>query len=153
MKLGIKTAILIFVLDQLTKQVMIYFYGVEPGFRREILPFFNLVVWWNPGVSFGMFADHVYSRYIFSVLAIAISILLFFWMKKSESRQEIFGFGMIIGGAYGNLVDRVVFGAVYDFLDFHLYSYHWPAFNIADAAICVGAILVIVAGIFKGKKI
>jgi signal peptidase II len=77
---------------------------------------------------------------------------LFYWMLKEVNRLKIVCFGLIIGGALGNVIDRIRFGAVLDFLEFHIATYHWPAFNLADSFICVGACILIALEIFKNKK-
>lgn len=137
---GIIIAIITIILDQWSKY-FVFDLLKEMGQFIEVTSFFNLVMVENRGVSFGLFNDHDYSAYIFSALGAGISIFLIFWLKKAENIWLSVGLGLIIGGAIGNIIDRLRFGAVADFLDFHAFGYHWPAFNIADSAIFIGAIL------------
>lgn len=111
--------------------------------------FFNLVTVWNRGVSFGLFsnASHI-GPWALSAVAAVISVILVFWLRKTENRLLGVGLGMILGGAIGNVIDRVRFGAVFDFLDFHAVGYHWPAFNLADCGVVVGVFFVLLDGIF-----
>jgi signal peptidase II len=110
----------------------------------EIFPFFNLVMGWNYGVSFGMLnsAPEISTWLLPCVVTVIITGLLI-WLFRIESLRQAIGLGFIIGGAIGNLIDRLHFGAVADFLDFHIWGYHWPAFNIADSAITIGALTLV----------
>ena len=120
-----------------------------PFTRIEILPFFNIVMVWNKGISFGMFNDGGMIGVIF-LIALAVAIILFFvgWMFVSQSGYQRLAIALVIGGALGNVLDRARFGAVVDFLDVHAYGYHWPAFNISDSAIVIGVFLLIVQSFF-----
>lgn len=118
----------------------------------EITGFFDLVMVWNYGVSFGMFSggDPVV-RWALVVLALAITVGLAVWLRRTRRWTVALTLGAVIGGALGNVVDRVRFGAVADFFDFHLYGWHWPAFNIADSAISIGVVLLL-ADSFRGRS-
>ena len=109
---------------------------------------------WNRGVSFGLFDnDSVWTPMLLSLLAVGISIVLMVWLRRAEGKWLALGLGMVIGGAVGNVIDRAVWRAVFDFLDFHVAGYHWPAFNVADAAITVGVVLILTEGLFaKDRK-
>jgi len=114
-----------------------------------VLPFFNLTLLHNPGAAFSFLADASgWQRWFFTVLALAIAVVLVVWMSRLR-REETWtaaALALVIGGALGNMIDRLLYGYVVDFLDFYLGSYHWPAFNIADAAITIGvAILLVVS--------
>lgn len=110
-----------------------------------VTDFFNLVMVWNKGISFGLFQqDNMIMPVILSVMALAISVGFLFWVRESTSRWMTYGTGLIIGGALGNVWDRVRFGAVADFFDVYIGEYHWPAFNIADSAITIGVILLLI---------
>ena len=117
---------------------------LSPDSVRQVIPgFFNLVRSANPGVAFGMFADdsgrwHTPALVLFSVAAIVI-LAGMLWKIDRMDRLSAVGLALIFGGAVGNVYDRVRAGAVTDFLDFYLGSYHWYIFNLADSAICVGA--------------
>jgi signal peptidase II len=109
-----------------------------------VFPGFNLVKVANYGVSFGLFNQMPeVSRILFSLLAIVISLVLWRWLATVTSRVQVLAMGAVIGGALGNMIDRVRLGAVVDFLDFYLGRYHWPAFNIADSAIVCGVLVLI----------
>jgi signal peptidase II len=118
-----------------------------------VTPFLNLVVVWNRGVSFGMFASAAaLMPWLLSGLALAVVVALGFWLRRVAHPLTGVALGLIIGGALGNVIDRVRFGAVVDFLDFHALGYHWPAFNVADSAICVGAALLLVDGLLAPRR-
>jgi len=116
----------------------------------EITPFFNLVMVWNRGVSFGLFNDGgEFGRWLLVLLAGAVVIGLAIWLIRARDRFLAIALGLVIGGAMGNMYDRVVYGAVRDFFDVHLGAYHWPAFNAADSAISVGVALLIWDAVFN----
>ena len=116
--------------------------------------YFNLVKVWNTGVSFSMFNDYGNAgRIALCGLSLVVCAFLLYWMFKEKKMVKVVSLGLIIGGALGNVIDRVRFGAVLDFLDFHIAGYHWPAFNLADTFICVGACFLILLEFFcKHKK-
>ena len=155
---GLILAAVIVVLDQLSKwwvvEKLMRPEGVvdTPFFspvRIEVLPFFDLVMAWNRGVSFGILNnDGRWNAVLLSVLSVAISIGLVLWMRKAQTRMVLLALGGIVGGALGNVVDRIRWGAVADFLDVHVMGYHWPAFNLADSAISVGAVLLVLDALF-----
>lgn len=120
--------------------------------RIYVTPFFNWVMVWNEGVSFGLFSDGgEYNVLIFGGLAVIISLIFTIWFFRSHRWTLLIGLAMVVSGAIGNLIDRVRFGAVIDFLDFHVAGYHWPAFNIADAAIVIGVGILIFDAIFLDR--
>jgi signal peptidase II len=98
-----------------------------------------------------MFSDISYGKLVFTIFAIILTIILSIWMFKSKDKLEINAIAMIIGGAIGNIIDRIRFGAVVDFIDFYIYSYHWYVFNIADSAICIGVMILLYINISKEK--
>ena len=115
----------------------------------DILPFFNLVMVWNQGISFGLFNDGgEMNAYILSGLSLVISVIFLIWLFRSESKMQNIGIAFVIAGAFGNIIDRLRFGAVIDFLDFHIAGFHWPAFNVADSCIFIGVLLLIVKSLF-----
>lgn len=113
------------------------------GSHIEVLPFFNLVEVWNHGVSFGMFNSLAYGQWILSGMASIITIILLRWFSSTDDRLTAIALSLIIGGAAGNIIDRVHFGAVADYLDFHAFGYHWPAFNLTDSAVFIGVLLLV----------
>jgi len=146
---GLVLAAVVMVLDQATKWWMLEVVGI--GYRPpiEVTPFFNLVMVWNRGVSFGLFAHEAeVMPYVLSGVALAISAALLVWLARAERRWIAAAVGLVIGGALGNVIDRLRFGAVADFLDVHAAGWHWPAFNVADAAISVGVGMILLDGLF-----
>ncbi|SIN72351.1 signal peptidase II [Salinivibrio sp. ES.052] len=138
---------LVFALDIGSKWLVMQ--TMEYGFanRIELLPFFNLTYVHNHGAAFSFLSDAGgWQRWLFSVIALGVSGLLAYWMRITSAGKRLINiaYAMIIGGALGNLFDRLVHGYVIDFLDFYIGTSHWPAFNLADSAICLGAALVIV---------
>lgn len=118
----------------------------------EITSFFNLVHVWNSGVSFGMFHDAKYGKIIFSVVVLIITVVMLVWLYRNEKPYISWAVAFIIGGALGNLFDRIKYGAVADFLDFHLATYHWPAFNIADSFVFIGVAMLLIEDLILKKK-
>ncbi|MCM0045813.1 MAG: signal peptidase II, partial [Burkholderiaceae bacterium] len=113
------------------------------GQSEPVTSFFNLVMVYNPGAAFSFLANSGgWQRWFFSALALAVSIFIV-WMLNRNASQRMFcwSLSLILGGAVGNLIDRLAYGHVIDFLDFHVAGWHWPAFNIADGAITIGAAL------------
>ena len=147
MFLGLSIALAAVLLDQLSKYYML---NEILGQSAVIVisPVFNLVRAWNTGVSFSMFNNYCSLGVILlSGVAIVIVGFLFYWLKNETSRLAQVALGMIIGGAVGNVIDRVRLGAVFDFLDFHIGESHWPAFNLADSFICIGAAILILQSV------
>jgi len=139
--------------DQGSKWAVIRFMAGHGDQPVEILPFFNLVMRWNNGTSFSLFhIDSTWGPYIFSLAALAIIVLLVLWLARVASPLLAVAIGAVIGGALGNVVDRLRFGAVADFLDAHIGTYHWPAFNIGDSLIVVGVAILALDGLFGGHK-
>lgn len=118
----------------------------------KIFDFFSLVYVWNRGVSFGMFNTLENSKIIFCVVQGTIALVLFFWLYYNKKTHITYALALIIGGALGNLVDRIKNGAVADFLDFHIASYHWPAFNLADSWVFIGVMILIFDDLIFSKK-
>lgn len=146
---GLLTAAIVIFLDQLSKWWFMLFLS-EPPHIKMITPFFNLVVAWNKGVSFSMLAsNNTYAPYLLSLLSLVIVGFIIKWLSTEKNNHTIIALGLIIGGAIGNIIDRLRFGAVFDFLDFYIGQYHWPAFNVADSAITIGAGLLIIVTLFE----
>ena len=151
-KLAVPFILILIFLDQVTKWWIIN-YIMQPIKILPITPFFNIVLTWNSGISFGIFSNQgSFSVIILSTLATLIVFFLAVWLMKAENKKLIIGLICIIGGAIGNIIDRVYHGAVIDFLDFHIKNYHWPAFNVADSCIFIGATLIILDSLFPNKK-
>ena len=145
---GFALAAVILVADQVTKWIILNDVMAPPRVI-EVTEFFNLVLVWNQGVSFGMFGDGGDTqRWVLIGVALAISLGLSVWLLRVGSRWVGLALGAIIGGAIGNVIDRFAYGAVADFLDFHVAGYHWPAFNVADSAITLGVVALLLDGVF-----
>lgn len=145
---GLGLAALVIVLDQASKWAMLTQVMLPPRII-EVTSFFNLVHVWNRGISFGIFnSDSPWTRWTLPLLALAIVVYLVVWLRRTGHWLVITALGLIIGGAIGNVIDRAMRGAVFDFLDVHAYGYHWPAFNVADSAITIGVCLLIVDSLF-----
>ncbi len=141
---GIAVAAAVVLLDQATKWWIVNEVMRLPRLI-EVLPVFDIVLVWNRGASFGMLGrDGPWARWLLIVLAAAIGIALIVWIARTRSARVAAALGMVLGGAVGNMLDRMRFGAVIDFLDFHLGDAHWPAFNVANSAITVGVVLLLV---------
>ena len=152
MYLGLLVAFAAIVIDQVTKYVIINHVLAEYA-AIIIAPFFAVVRAWNTGVSFSMFNNFgINGVYILSGVALIIVAMLLKWLKGERNKVIQVALGMIIGGALGNVIDRIRLGAVFDFLDFYVGDYHWPAFNAADSFICIGATIIVVHGLFFNKK-
>ena len=148
MFLGLSCALIIILLDQLSKYYIMEHVVNEYGVI-SYTSFFNLVRAWNTGVSFSMFNDWGKSGVVLlSITSIIIVCFLLYWLYKEQIKIIQIALGFIIGGALGNVIDRISQGAVFDFLDFHIGDHHWPAFNLADSFICIGAGIIIIHGVF-----
>jgi len=135
--------------DRLTKWLMLGW--LRPGESVEVTGFFNLVLVYNRGAAFSFLANAPGWQTPFFVAVALFASGVVSWMLWRHPRQRLLcaGLALILGGALGNLWDRLAWGAVADFLDFHAFGWHWPAFNVADSAITVGAVLVIVEGLLR----
>lgn len=149
MKLGLIVAAIALVLDQVSKVVLYDLLAIQGHGAITILPFFNLVTVKNYGISFGLFnTGSAGGSIVFVGLALVIVAALLVWLRNVTAPLIAVALGLVIGGAIGNVVDRLRFGAVFDFLDFHVAGWHWPAFNVADSAICVGVFLLCIDALF-----
>ena len=147
---GLAAAVI--VADFLTKWVVLESFA--PGERRAVTGFFNLVLAFNKGAAFSLLADAPgWQGPVLVVFALIASAFVSWLLLRPGGRSLYYaGLALILGGALGNLVDRLRFGHVVDFLDFHAFGWHWPAFNVADSAICIGAALVILDGFMTQDK-
>lgn len=152
-RLGLILAAAVLLLDQATKAWWLDVAARYPA-GIEITPFFNLVMVWNRGVSFGLFnsGEAATQAWLLSAFAAALCVVLFLWLRRTHKLIVGLGLGLVLGGAVGNIIDRVRFGAVADFLDFHAFGWHWPAFNVADSAIVVGVGCLLADSLFTGPE-
>ncbi|MGP4123628.1 MAG: signal peptidase II [Sodalis sp. (in: enterobacteria)] len=137
-------ALVVLALDLSSKQwVMAHFWLGE---SVPVMPFINFTYAHNPGAAFSFLADKGgWQRWVFSTIAVIITVVLLFIMYRSDKRASLSNaaYAMIIGGALGNLFDRMAPGVVIDFIDFYVSDWHWPTFNVADAGICIGTVLLV----------
>ena len=150
-RIGLGAALIVYVLDQVSKIVLVE-HMQEVG-RQVVIPgLFNLVMVWNTGISFGIGRDGgPITAWLLAGLALVITVGLTLWLIRMRRPKLALAVGLIIGGALGNATDRVARGAVADFFDFHIANTHWPAFNIADSAIVLGAITLLVDGLWRRR--
>jgi signal peptidase II len=158
---GLSIAVLVTVIDQLSKWSLLN--ALRPEGVTETpfaafttiraLPFLDLVLTWNRGVSFGMGNNGgSWNAIGFTLLAVVIGAMLVNWMSKTTAPLQLLALGLVVGGALGNVIDRLRFGAVVDFLYVHFGAFNWwPAFNVADSAICVGAVLLVLDSLFAKR--
>ena len=145
-------AFIIILVDQFTKVLIVGYYHL--GDSTYVTSFFNVVRWHNHGAAFNFLAGASgWQRWFFTVLGFVASAVII-WMLKSHPGQRLFSFAMacILGGAIGNVIDRLVHGYVVDFLDFHWRAMHFPAFNVADSAITVGAVCLILDELLRVRR-
>jgi len=169
---GFALALDIIILDQLSKWLILEYvlrpqvqpHGIQqnlwewiiqaparlPFTSVELLPFFNLTMVWNEGISFGLF--HGSGAWILSGIALLITVIFSIWLTRATGWLQAVSIAMVIGGAVGNVIDRMRFGAVADFFDFYIGKWHYPAFNIADCGIVVGIALLVIDGVFFEPK-
>ncbi len=147
------TALVVFVLDQASKhpiEATLYY-----GETKVFTSFFNFTLAYNPGAAFSFLADAGgWQRWFFTAIAIVASLVLSVWIARTAQSKprEAFGLAFILGGALGNLYDRIVLGHVVDFIVVHYQDYYWPAFNLADSAITLGAAVLIIDMLFSKEK-
>lgn len=137
---GLTLALAWFLIDQATKWWILE-YAMNPPEVLRIAPFFDLVLGWNRGISFGMLGGHELSPWPLAFFSGTVAGALTVWLFRTHDRLVAIGLALTIGGALGNILDRIRHGAVTDFLDFHLMGWHWPAFNMADVGVVSGAAL------------
>lgn len=144
-------ALAVLLADQASKTWLIGWLAEQGGFVK-LTGFFNLVMVWNRGVSFGLLQSGDSGRFVLAGFAVLVTIGLAVWLHRGQSALTSYGIGAVIGGAIGNVVDRLLpsRGAVADFFDVHLFGYHWPAFNIADSAITLGVAAILIDGLRGG---
>lgn len=148
LRIGMPVALIAVLADQITKALMISAV-MSPPRVIPVTPFFNLILTFNRGVSFSLLSsDSAFGPWALSALALAIVFVLLWMMVRSRNTWEAVGLGAIVGGALGNVIDRIRQGAVTDFLDFYAGDWHWPAFNMADVAIATGVALLLVHSLF-----
>lgn len=147
------TAVTLVILDQVTKHLVTARLRVN-GVIEVVPGLFNIVLYRNPGAAFSVFNAGGYIRTLFLIaVSVAALVIIFVLIRQSKDTLMSFALSMVAGGAAGNLIDRVRYGSVIDFLDFYAGNYHWPAFNVADSAITVGVILAIFSYYFRHPEL
>jgi len=145
--------LLLIVLDQFTKQWVIRVFDLYESI--EIMPYLNFTYVRNMGAAFSFLSDQGgWQRWLFTGLAIAVSLVLLVWLRRNPVglwRQNL-AFTLILAGAIGNVIDRIIYGYVIDFIDVYVNEWHWPAFNIADMAITIGAVLMLLEAFFEQRQ-
>ncbi|MCU7941417.1 MAG: signal peptidase II [Candidatus Thiodiazotropha sp. (ex Cardiolucina cf. quadrata)] len=146
-------SLLVIVLDQVSKQVAESALTLYESVR--VLPFFDLTLLYNKGAAFSFLSDQGgWQRWFFIVLAIVVTVVLigWLWRLKRDEQWVAVALSLIIGGAIGNVIDRILFGQVIDFLHFHYQQHYFPAFNVADSAITVGVIIMLYDALVLAKR-
>ena len=145
--------IIIFLIDRLTKILIINFAEGHDEKNIFITSFLNLNLIWNDGIAFGMFSFEEKTYYNFLTIIIILITIVIFWMILKSEKLEKFAFMMIFGGSLGNIFDRLYYASVPDFIDFHINNFHWFIFNVADIFITIGVLLLIILELFFKNKI
>ena len=139
------TSLSIFFIDFSTKYFLLNFYDLENKGKVFITPFMDFVLVYNPGISYGLLGGGgEIQRVVLIVLSLLIIAYLIYWIRESNSNFISFGICLIIGGALGHMIDRILYGKVIDFISLHVFDYYWYVFNIADIAIVSGGISVLI---------
>ena len=151
--LGLGIAALVLLADQAHKTWMLYVYDIGAKGTVTLAPFFDLVLVWNQGVSYGLLAQRTeLGRWGLILFAFAAAVALIVWLARTTSSLAAAAIGLIIGGAVGNAVDRILYGAVADFFSLHAFGFEWYVFNIADTAIVAGVMGLLYESLFGGHK-
>ncbi len=151
--IGVHMAAVVALADQFSKWWILNSIMSPRPHVVEVAPFFNLVLSWNRGITFGILnGDHSWTPYVFVASSGLVLAFLTAWLFRASRMAEALALGLVIGGAVGNMIDRVRYGAVVDFLDFHMFDFHWYAFNVADSAIVCGVGLILFDQLITGEK-
>jgi signal peptidase II len=152
LRLALIVAGAVLVSDQVTKWLILA-KVMDPPRIIEVTDFFNLVLVWNRGISFGLLGNWAdWQSWVLAAFGTVVAGGLLVWLHRAvHGLLPSLGIGLIVGGALGNVIDRLRFGAVVDFLDFHVGGWHWPAFNVADSAITVGVVMLVLDAILHDR--
>ncbi|MDQ0505501.1 signal peptidase II [Xanthobacter agilis] len=149
-RLGLLTAFLVLVADQVTKTWAIGFMAAHGPGLVPVAPILDLVALWNAGISYGLFPQGETGRWVLVAIKVVAALAFALWLTRAQRPAEALGLGLLIGGALGNAVDRVVYGAVFDFISLHAGGYRWYVFNVADIAV-VGGVGLLLYDAFFGR--
>jgi signal peptidase II len=155
---GLAAALIALMLDQAAKLWLLFAYDLAEKGAVAVTPFFDLVLVWNKGISYGLFQqDGAFGQWALLALKLVAAVLLWVWMARGDSRWSAVSLGLIIGGAIGNAIDRLAYGAVADFAHFHVttatWSFSWYVFNLADVAIVVGVVGLLYESLFGDRAV
>jgi signal peptidase II len=150
---GLAVAVAVAIADQASKAAILALFAGAPPDRQFVLaPFLSLLLSRNSGVSFGFFNNGAaVNPLVFSAVAVVVIAILIYWLSRIETALLAVAVGLIVGGAAGNVIDRVRLGRVIDFIDFHVGAWHWPTFNVADSAICIGVAVMLLEGMWRRR--
>ena len=152
-RLGLAVAALLLAADQATKWWILEVVRLPEVGRIPVTPFLNLTMVWNRGVTFGLLQGEAWwHAYLLAAVASAIAGVLLVWLARAESRAVALALGLVLGGAVGNVIDRLRFGAVVDFVDVHAFGWHWYVFNVADSAIVIGVGLLLADALIRPRS-
>lgn len=150
---GLIVALAVLILDQISKMWILFVYELPQRGRVAIMPFIDFVMVWNRGISYGLFQQEgTWGPLVLVGVTIVAVIFLFLWLRRETGRVSAFAIGLVLGGAIGNGIDRVAYGAVADFVLFHVGTFQWYVFNLADAAIVVGVVLLMYGAFGRDER-
>ncbi len=149
-KTGFAIAFLVVAIDRGYKWWMLNIYDIASRGTVTITPFFDITLIWNKGISYGLFQQNSdLGRYILIAIILCIMAVLVVWLSRAQGYLIAVAIGLVLGGALGNVIDRVVYGAVADFFSFHFWGYYWYVFNLADVWVVAGAVLLLYDSMFN----
>lgn len=149
LRLGLLVAVLVLVADQATKTTVLHWSFGWSAQLHPVAPFMDFVALWNYGISYGLFPQGEQGRWVLVAVKVVAALLFAVWLARTSRRLDAIALGLLIGGAIGNAVDRVVYGAVFDFVSLHAFGHRWYVFNVADVAVVVGVGLLLYDTIFS----
>jgi signal peptidase II len=154
-RFGFLAAALVFIADPASKAAILYgagFSTCSPCRPIEVTGFFDLIMVWNPGISYGLLpGGSELQKWLLVAFSLGMSVILSWWLLRAGTRWLALGLGLVIGGALGNVVDRFAYGAVADFFHLHAFGYSWYVFNVADAAIVLGVVAILIDAMFVSR--
>ncbi len=151
--MGLSVAAITAIIDQALKWWMLKVFDIEAKGTVAVTPFLDLVMVWNKGISYGLFQqDSTLGRFLLIGFVVVALVMMLFWLGRMTTTLSAAGVGLALGGGVGNLIDRLVHGAVADFFSFHAFGYYWYVFNIADAAIVAGVAGLLYDSVFNSHK-
>jgi len=152
-RLGLAVALALLAADQATKWWILEIVRLPEVRQVHVTPFLNLTMVWNRGVTFGLLQGEAWWHpYLLAAIASGIAGFLLVWLSRAENRAVALALGLVLGGAVGNVIDRVRFGAVVDFVHLHAHGWHWYVFNVADSAIVIGVGLLLADALLRPRS-